>query len=459
MHRHPLAARAASVLVAGLAVGCSLVTDLGGLSGGGEGGSGSISGDAAVGDALPPGSLTSVGDATQAEFAAGTFEGTQAVDGRVVLKAGAVEGRFVSRVLDAARDASFATLAWTPLAPYGKPLPDRGGKERGYERDGLDMRDNVLLFHFDGDTGPLSGVVSDVSGADNHGLVRTRASTASDGVILSALRDELDGYVAVPIAAGSGLNLAASDVTWMFWVRTTQDCPVASPPSGNRVFLGAEEGGDSTHLWFGCRATYGSDCPGVGGTGHAGGTWCSRRDPTADCASFCGGTTINDGAWHHLAVVKRGHAPGTLRLFVDGERDAVDVATAFETPIAFAPDTELALGALSRGTFAATGDFDEVAIFRRALSDDEVRAVFRRGALDLSLRVRVCARADCSDGPPFVGPRVGVSFRDEPPSVEPPSAPLTALPRGRWVQYEATLRSRAAGESPALDAVTVLLGP
>ena len=44
----------------------------------------------------------------------------------------------------------------------------------------------------------------------------------------------------------------------MLWVNTTHPCPNANPPSGNRVYLGAEEGtapGDATHLWLGCSST------------------------------------------------------------------------------------------------------------------------------------------------------------------------------------------------------------
>jgi hypothetical protein len=448
----------AGALAAAATLRCSVFTDLGGLSGGVPGDDAGAT-EAGGPQVLPGGDVDLVDD-DAGDFDAGEHEGTAVVGGRVSL-ASARSGRFVSRVHDIGRDAALVSLAWTPGAPYGKRLPDRGGAERGYPSGALDMRDNVLLFHFDGPAGALSGAVQDESGSDNHGSAAGQGSTIAAGLLGGAMRDDIQGRVAVPVGAASGLNFGVSDFTWSYWVRSTQDCPPTNPPYGNRVHLGYDESsGDRTHLWLGCASTAGSSCAAPDGTGRAGGTWCSRQSPSSDCVGFCGRTPINDGKWHHVAVVKQGHNPGTLSLFVDGKVDTPVVPTAFATPIAVEPGIELAVGAFSGGTFPAAGDFDEVAVFRRALGGDEVRSLYLRGALSLSIRVRVCKLPDCSDDPPFAGPAAGAAFDDATPSLAPPAAAdLSGLGRGRYVQYAAALASAAADASPELVDVRIRARP
>lgn len=463
--RRARALEIAAVLAAAATLRCALFTDLGGFSdgegpeGGGAPGDGAPAAEAGGPVTLPDGDVEMTDD-DAADFGAGSHEGTTSTDGFVSL-VGGTQGRFRSRVHDAGREVGFVSLSWVPAAPYGKPLPDKGGAERGYADGAIDMRDNVLLFHFDAPAGDLGGAVDEMSGGDNGGSVIGVEASTADGRVGGALRDDLGGRIGVPVSASSGLNFGVSDVTWAYWVRSTQDCPPANPPSGNRVHLGYDESaGDKTHLWLGCSSTAGSSCENPDGTGRAGGTWCSRKVPTSDCKGVCGRTPINDGKWHHVAMVKRGHSPGTLSLYVDGKLDAAEAPIAFETPIAVEPGIEFAVGGFTGGTYPAAGDFDEVAVWRRALGEADVRALYLRGALSLSLRVRVCQEADCSDDPPFVGAAPGVAFADSSQGLEPPRpVALGTLPRGRYVQYEAELASGASDATPRLHAVTVRARP
>lgn len=447
--------RIVALIAAATGLRCAILTDLDGLSGGDARQESDAGADVApVKEAggpveLPDGEIELVDD-DAADFGAGTFDATGFAGDRVALVSAVTTGRFTSRIHDTGRDVAIASLRWVPGAPYGKPLPDLGVADGAYRAGVLDMRDNVLLLHFDGAAGPLVGTVADRSGGSNDAIVKTSASLVADGIFGAALRDDISGYVAVPISAASGLNFGVSDVTWAYWVRSTQDCPIVNPPSGNRVQLGYEETtGDKTHVWLGCSSTAGSSCENPDGTGRAGGTWCSRKVPAGDCSAVCGRTTINDGRWHHVALVKRGHSPGTLKLFVDGKPDAAEAPTAFESPIAVAPGVEMGVGAFSNGTFAAAGDFDEIAIWRRALSDEEIRSSYLRGMLSLALRVRVCATPDCAGAADFGGPSADVpAFADRPG--EGPVGTFAAPLRGRYFQYEVQLDSRAAAETPEL---------
>jgi hypothetical protein len=216
-----------------------------------------------------------------------------------------------------------------------------------------------------------------------------------------------------------------------------------------------EEGGaDRTHMWLGCSVTTTAACSGP--AGRLGGSGCGKREGNDECASYCGVAAINDGAWHHLAIVKRGHAQARLRTFVDGVLDGPEVVASFAAPFSVVSGSELAVGALSGGSFQAEGDFDEVLAFRRALGDDEIRGLYTRSSVGLSLRVRTCGDATCSGDPPFVGPGGGEGpFVDPDGASAPPSSLALTLPRARYVQYEVTFDALTTRVSPELFSVVI----
>jgi len=86
---------------------------------------------------------------------------------------------------------------------------------------------------------------------------------------------------------------------------------------------------------------------------------------------LAGSAKVADGEWHHVALVKEGK---TLRLLVDGRRDK-EGTLAGKPDV---PDHVVKLGNTSadfpRPQSAFAGELDEVCLFARALSDDEIRA-------------------------------------------------------------------------------------
>jgi hypothetical protein len=434
-----------------------------GGSSGGSGGAGATTGSATGGG----GGATSSGgpllfvDDQQSHFDAGDYVGAE-WEGDHVGLAGVGGGRFTSRVFDAGAMVTWNTIEWTPGAPYGKPLPDGGSGESGYKNGNADMSGNILLWHFDGATGSLANnaTLDDDSGANADATVDTGASLGP-GVFGQALEDDLSGYVFTPVTGA--LNFGSSDFTWALWVRSTHSCPETNPPSGNRVYIGADEsGGDQTHLWFGC-TSHAPECPNADGTGRAGGTFCSRKTPTDDCQSFCGSSVINDGQWHHLALTKSGHGNATVRVFVDGQSDlatgTIDIP--FDIPIDFPVGTEFAVGAFSGGSFQSRGDFDEVALWTRRLTGGEVAALYERGALSLFLQVRACALPDCSDDPVWRGPvGASTSFADVTSSAGPPGPmPIGGPVVGRYFQYAATFDTLDPARDPELYRVAIRATP
>lgn len=369
------------------------------------------------------------------------YAGTRLADGRLELdRLG--RGQVLSAIHDSGQSkAVWTELAWEPEAPYGKPLPDGGAAETGYRAGNVSMAGNVLLVHFD-------DAFDDRSGA-GHQMLSQRFGGYVAGKLGRAMSDLADGYVYTTVRdASSPLNFGTSDITWALWVRSAAACP------GNAVYLGLEnpQTGLLPHLWLGCT-------PGQGQTGTLGNTWCATRTSTNDCAEVDGTAIVNDGVWHHLAIVKSGHSPGTLTSYVDGEAQGTS-ATNYRNPLIFDNGVQLAIGAFSAGTYPASGEIDEVAVWRRALSAQEISSLHQRGARRLQLQVRACEDPACTSVP-FTGPGGDpLAWYTDPGAALGPGAvvPLAGVV-GRYVQYQALLETDQPGRSPGLYSVAIRRAP
>lgn len=422
-----------------LIASCTLFTSLDGLAGadvvpgtadGGEGGDGG-GGDAASGDFTD--------DRFDGQFSAGTFSGTRWAGDHVELAAGVRAGDFISRVFDASGGAAWKTLRWVPGAPYGKALPDRAMAETGYRASSFDMASNVLLVHFDDGLVDSSPAASTLTGTALGGFV--------PAVFGSGLADTSAGYVHATVSGSQSVfNFGTDSFTWSIWAKSNALCP------GNAVYMGIENPntGLKPHLWLGCTPLAAD----AGAQGTLGDTFCSVRSAGSDCANVDGSRVLTDGTWHHMAIVKSGHASATVSAYLDGVLQGTTPAN-YQKPLAFDDGVEFAIGAFSQGTYPAEGVFDEVAVWRRALSAQEVVALYRRGAQRLTLQVRACSDPQCA-AVPFAGPAgdSSRSFVDPSSALAPPQA-LPVAASGRFVQYKVHFESDDASQSPALYAVTV----
>jgi hypothetical protein len=92
-----------------------------------------------------------------------------------------------------------------------------------------------------------------------------------------------------------------------------------------------------------------------------------------------GSTLLNDGLWHHVAVVQNGSTLGSVDLYVDGilETPAFNgggATLALNTAVAAA--TTLRIGTSGHATnYNFLGAIDEVRVYDNALTGDEVRSL------------------------------------------------------------------------------------
>ncbi|WP_164012889.1 LamG-like jellyroll fold domain-containing protein [Pyxidicoccus trucidator] len=356
---------------------------------------------------------------------------------------------FVSRVLDSGGPrVRWDTLGWKPRAPAWKGLPDEGIGETGYGEGNVSMADNVLLLHANG-SGELAegATVPDASGR-GHAATFTAPDDVPGGYVAGRVGEALAipraGYLTVGGDAAPDFAFGQGDFTWAAWVKTT------SCQGNNLVVMGAEGTGGNPHVWFGggCEATRCSDGRG----------WWVLRDSTGATAEVCHHIRLDDGEWHHLVGVKSGHAPATLTLFVDGE--PVSVTHGYAGDFSF--DKGPLLGQFPGLGYPTEATVDEVAIWRRALSPQEARDVWRRGGTRLKLQVRTCDEPSCA-GVSFVGPDgTGATYfseathgsDDRPPSLGG-LGKAGAVP-ARYFQYAALLETDSSQDTPGLMEVTVM---
>lgn len=401
--------------------------------------------------------LTFTDDELDGEFGEGSFAGTQWADDRLQLIVGQPSGTFTSRVFDAGSDVSWTQLQWSPDAPYAKPLPGDGATETGYLEGNVAMTANALLLRLDGTGAAAHGDLlpeSSGNGLSPKVWHDTQGSMPFvQGLFDQAISSTLDDHLYLELSPGSPLDFGTEDFAWALWVNTTFYCDSV------RTWLGIEDAG-YVHMWLGCKSAVASNCCPPTGTGtQAGGTFISSAN---DSTCYCGARAVDDGDWHHVMLVK---TASELRLFVDGTIDSTTPAS-FENPMSFPEATRFTIGAFDfyppGGSPAHQTEalFDEVAVWTRGFDDAEVAAVAKRGLLTLALQVRVCAEADCSDDPAFVGPDgSGQGWLLDRGLSPPAGQSLSGLPRGRYFQYQASFATRVAGEVPALRSVTVTAQP
>jgi Concanavalin A-like lectin/glucanases superfamily len=390
------------------------------------------------------------------DFEAGELENLEFAGDRVQLRADLLVGELRSRVFDAGETVRWTRLRWTPARPYGKPLPGGRGQDEGYEA-GIDMAENVLLLHFD-ESGPLAdtATLADSSGRANDAvLVSARPIEVVAGVFGAAVDDRVDSRMRVD-GTSPDLQFGTGDYTWSMWIKAGAPCESSD---SNDAYIGGEElGSPRTHLWMGCLiASDGGECSSGPPTGRPAAVVCS--DQPNDCAIVCGTSNLPDGDWHHIAVRKSGHPDAEVTLWFDGAVEGTRT-TMLAAALGFDDGTDLGVGhfgAPPARDSDAQGALDEVAVFRRGLSDDEVRELYLRGVVRLGFQARVCAEPDCGDQPAFVGPDGTEATTYEDARDEPARTPvdLAGLPDGRYLQYRAMFETAAGARSPQLLSVEV----
>jgi hypothetical protein len=91
--------------------------------------------------------------------------------------------------------------------------------------------------------------------------------------------------------------------------------------------------------------------------------------------------SVNDGVWRHLVGTYDGT---TIRIYVDGLLDGETAST--RMPTETTEPLQLGSNVEAIATAHYVGDMDEVRIYNRALSADEIKQLYRMGALPRGIK-------------------------------------------------------------------------
>ncbi len=297
------------------------------------------------------------------EFNNGTFFNSQynsSING-IQLNYSSSYGNYSSPVFDGGGLSEWLNISWTPGTLYQGELPPNGEIETYPE--GINMSGNTLLLHFNNN----SGTITDYSGNNYDGTVFGTPNWISNGKFNGGFNfpgSNTNDYIDIDYRAADGLD----DFTVSYWARIDTN-------SQGAIISGANAARNNEFLFFTSYSVLGvylSD---------AVDTW---------------NINANDGQWHHYVITRTGT---TGEVFEDGVSLGTNTVS---TNLIDLDPNGLMLGQEQdsvAGGFAAAqsynGAVDELGIWNRPFSDEEIYNLYKRGVLRLNISVRSCDDSNC----------------------------------------------------------------
>jgi len=213
------------------------------------------------------------------------------------------------------------------------------------------MNGLVAYWTFDEGTGSS---VSDSSGGGNtgtwHGTLGSQWTQGKIGAYAGSF-DGTDNYV--DFGAATNFYFANTTFTAAGWIKTSTNGVIIAHTLNN--------GGWAVALELGCSS------------GQFGFVWKNSVNTTGD---VCATVTVEDGNWHFFTVVATTNtttaASNTALLYIDSV--LLPIASSTSTTYG-TPSGDLQIGRRSAGNFF-TGTIDNIPIYSRALSPEEVQALY-----------------------------------------------------------------------------------
>jgi hypothetical protein len=379
-------------------------------------------------------------DNTQATFN-GTYTATQwdATNLAVRQTNASQPGTYVSPVFDStSTSTNWQNIAWTTKSPHEKNLPDNGGSDSGYTNN-LSMTGNLGLWHMDEATAIAR---TDSSGLGNN----TTCATTCPAVFTTGLlnRGMTSGATNTEYLNTTNGNSVknTSEFTISVWIRPTTlsgvkviyEEPTSTLNSRQRVSLRL----NGTAVNF------------IGRT----------NDSAAAATNWViSSTVLAINNWYHLVAIFNSNTD-IHQLYIN---NVVQNSSVVEIPIPNTnPIVTPKISQQATGTGAKfLGNIDELAIWNRALSANEVENAFLRG-FRLRFQVQTCTAVALCTAANFKGPGgTNATWYTElnNSTLTPPSFALntTTTPNRQYFQYQAQFQNftTASTQSALLNSFTV----
>ena len=312
-------------------------------------------------------------------FSSGEFNNTFLnASGFVQLNDTTQVGYYTSDVFDSGGfSTEWRNITWEVGNQYGIDLVNNGALED--VSGGINMTDNQLLFHMN----DLTGNIQDDSGFNRDGVANGVPTYQKDAIFDTAVGTDINDFFQAPDFGGDWFN-----ITYSVWINIDSDLNgsdyrwifghgnVISVNSMNLIIGGLTSGVNSNSLML---------APGDDSTSGVG-EIISVFSGSAD-------TIVADGAWHHITVMKDDSG---VYLWFDG----IQVGSNTNIIDFVNPTTDFYVGVATTSQTSRyfPGNIDELAVWNRSFTDEEIRDLYRRGKVKLNMSVRTCNATDCSDG-------------------------------------------------------------
>jgi len=271
-------------------------------------------------------------------------------------------GSYISEIFNAT-NSTWNNISWIDNG-IGE-MPSNGT----IEPNGINMTGNVLLYHLDeltSGSAPGGADFTDESGNGNHGNETNGVTFGNNGQIKQASGfDGTSTYITTNnnIGIGDGIRRSVS-----LWFNTSS--------TSIQNFIGW---GSGSHGEFAIQTQSGGSDIRVGING-------AYRIFTLP--------NYNDGKMHHIVVILNGSKTSDLYAWIDGSSSA-PVST-LDQPLNTV-DTQAVIGKNPNSASQYhNGLIDEIAVFNRSLSENEIINLYKRGKRRLNISVRSCNDAVCS---------------------------------------------------------------
>ena len=351
---------------------------------------------------------------------------------------GFFKGNYTSSVIDAGSLVSWSNISWCEasgcLNMYGEELPanQKGLRTSSSVDRRINMTGNVLYFRFNNqsafgetDARNVGNSVYDFSNNGNNATLGN-ASTGTDPTLVS--ESCLFGNCYSFNGRGNFINRSVSLLdpmeafTFSAWVKINDS-------GANLIYAeGASPAGTNTFVSFSCRPT--------------GLRIDSRNDATTEVGALTTNAGCAIGRLHHFAVINDGSE--NYNFYLDGVQYSETSDTMSGT---YNNLDQFNIGILQRQQNydnPFNGTIDEVAVWNRSLSANEIKQIYLAGATNLSLQVRSCNDSSCS-GENFVGPdNTANTYFTNASLVE---LNTTITPNNRWFQFRHLFEANGTGST------------
>lgn len=344
---------------------------------------------------------------SQIEFGRGIFSGTKIANNRLTLDAASSKqtdnnyvGMYESNIFDAGASAPWSSIVWVTPLPFHKEISTLSDETANYTDLAPNLSNGLVgLWHFNETTAytGTAGEIKDSSGRNRHGFSYLASVQQSDNSrfgrgLYFPLANPIHVRMPNPVVG------ARSNMSFSLWIKTPPY--VADPAKASQQFQVMTMGGGAGRSWF--FLTLNNN---VTPTVCANTYW---GTPATDFYFGCesgNSISIANNQWHHLLSTY--DRTGFGRFYVDGKFiSQIDISSAAN--IDWDMTTNITLGEFPYQARQFVGEMDDLAVWSRELSANEVSQIYRRGANRIKFQVRSCDDKNCS-GEQWQGPGASTS--------------------------------------------------